>query len=88
MSTEQFLGVDMQCYNSRCADEYAHQQGLEAERDEALEDMALELLGDLPCFIQDAIFERAQKDADFCRAYDNWISDELNKKIENDREPY
>lgn len=77
----------MQCYNSKCADEYAHQQGLDSERDEALEEMALELLGDLPCFIQNAIFERAKKDVVFGKLYNEWINDALNNKLDNDREP-
>jgi hypothetical protein len=32
----------MQCYNSQCADEYEHQQGLDEDKE-----MALELLGEV-----------------------------------------
>jgi len=77
----------MQCYNSRCAEEYAHQLGIEEDREIALEDMALELLGDLPAFIQDLIFDRARTHAEFGKRYNYWINAELNKKIDNDQEP-
>lgn len=77
----------MQCYNSRCADEYAHQQSLESDLDDALEEVALDLLGELPAFVQDLIFIHAQKDFEFAKLYNAWIAEELNKRIDNDLEP-
>ena len=58
----------MICYNSRAADQYAHQQGLEAELEALAEEAFNNAFSEVPEAVMEVLRRKMAEDRQFCEA--------------------
>ena len=76
--------MTLPCYNTRAADQHAHDQGQDADYAQALACYEADLLWNLPTWLSDMIVDRLS----CLPEYREKLASDYQRKIDMNREPY